>query len=208
MLPNMQFYLEENRYNIILFATDDPFLINNVASGIIDCRVRYANKDNYDKIINHPKYQDLTHGIYIKDGYQVDGRVDTLYIATDESVKRKIELIKLRVPAFEKLLSFYNQMMIPNLYGFNEFDPFVINHFLKDPIAIAESAALLQQDPEFLATELALIAESVIDDRFRMFTVATMWKNKINKCFTQTDIDRLTVPMMNSFKQTGVRIDV
>jgi hypothetical protein len=99
-------------------------------------------------------------------------------------------------------------MMVPNLYGFGEFDPFVISQFLKDHVAMSESAELLQQDPDFLASELGLITESVIDDRFRLFTVATMWKNKINKCFTQEDIDKLSLPMMNSFKQTGVQIDV
>jgi len=207
MLSNMQFYLEENRYSIILFADTDPFLVNNIVSGIIDCRVRYTTKENYDKIVNHEKYQDLTHGIYLKNGHITDGRIDTLYIANDVSIQRKIELIKLRAPAFRRLLHFYNEMMVPNLYGFGEFDPFVISQFLKDHVAMAESAELLQQDPDFLASELGLIAESVIDDRFRLFTVATMWKNKINKCFTQEDIDRLSLPMMNSFKQTGVKID-
>lgn len=204
----MHFYLEENRYNLILFASKDPFLINNVASGILDCSVKWTSETNYEKIINHEKYQNLLHGIFIRSGHRTDCRLDSVYIANEPSIRRKIELIKLRTPAFAALLQYYNEMMVPNLWGFGEFDPFVIHHFLKDPIAIKECADMISQEPDFLEAELRMVTESLLDDRFRLFTVATVWKNKINDCQTQEDINRLMEPMYDSFKQRGVRIDV
>lgn len=203
----MNLFIQESRFRIILFADTDPFLINNLASGIIDCKVNTCDDVGYQNIITHPKYGDTTHGMYFQTPPS-GGRLDTLYIMQEPSIQRKIELLKLRAPAMRALQKHYNEETVTNLYGFGEFDPFVIKYFLKNKIAMEECASFVKQDPEFLADELSLIVESVIDDRFRLFTVCNMWKNKINQCTTQEDIDRLLLAMLRSLRLIGTDIDV
>ena len=203
----MNLFIQESRFRIILFADTDPFLIKNLASGILDCKINACGDAEYQSIINHPKYGDTTHGMYFSIQPAL-GRLETLHIVKEPSIQRKIEIAKLRAPAFRLLQQHYNEAMIDNIYGFSEFDPFVINYFLKNKIAMEESASYFKHDPEFYTAELSLIVESVIDDRFRLFTICNMWKNKINNCTTQEEIDRLIAPMIQSIRFYGANIDV
>lgn len=203
----MNLYIQESRYGIVLFADTNPFLVNNIASGILDCKVNSCDDQVYSDIMTHKNYGDTTHGMFFTKTPSLR-KIDTMHLKDEPLIRHKIELVKLRAPAFRQLLRYYNEEVIPNLYGFGEFDIFIIDRMLKDKAAMTEYANLLKQDTDFLTSELSLRVESAMDDRFRLFTVCSMWASKINNCTTQDDIDRLMSPMKSSIKIIGTDINV
>ena len=195
----MNLYIEENGYRIIVGAGNDPFLINNIASGILNCTIRMCNQHTYTNITTHKNFQDGDTGIM----FSATG-LETVTLAAFPEVQKLINLIKIRTPAFKKLLELYNMASLPNLYGFGPVDPIIIELALKDPAAISDYAELMNQDADFVKSELSMIVDCIKDDRFRIFTVSTLWKNKINQCQTETEINNLLEPMHKSFHMIGV----
>jgi len=199
----MNLYLEENSYKIIVGAGTDPYLINNISSGILDCVIRVCKNIAYDAITSHKNFKNLEDGIY----FGPNG-LETISLKDKPRIQNIINLINLRTPAFKQLLELYNQASLPNLYGFGPMDPVVIKHTLSDNVAISEYATVMNLDECFAKSELNMIVESIWDDRFRIFTICNMWKERINQCYTREDIDKLYGPMKNSFNGVGISVNV
>jgi hypothetical protein len=75
---------------------------------------------------------------------------------------------------------------------------------LNQPNSIIEYAEIMNLTPEFAKQELSMIVNSIAEDRFRIFALCNMWREKINKCYTQADIDKLSDPMLSTFWMAGI----
>lgn len=199
----MNFYIEETGFKVIVYAGKNPYLINNLCSGVLNCRVLHCESIGYESIVNHMKFNLPKNGSYF--GHN---SLECLPLSEHPRIQNLIKVLNLRAPAFDKLLEHYNQAMISNLWGFGDLDVIAVKQSLTDKLAMSEYAAIMRQDADFATSELSLIVDSIIDDRFRIFSVCSMWKEKINNCFTQEEIDRLMLPMKHSFKASGIRNDV
>jgi hypothetical protein len=196
----MFFYLEDYASKAILYAHTDLMLITNLQSGILDIHKRILiGGPTADKIQAHGRLHTNDIGIKFGQNTVVEFLLDNF-----PDAKRKQELIKLRAPLFEKLLVQSRLACANNSYGFNVGDDIYIRYALNQSNCINEYAEIMNLSPEFAKQELTMIVNSIADDRFRIFAICNMWKERINKCYTQADIDRLAEPMLSTFWMAGI----
>jgi hypothetical protein len=113
----------------------------------------------------------------------------------------------IRKPCFEKLLKCINTYSLSNNIGFQLGDEQIITHALTDNRALEEYAEVQNISSEFAKKELTLISQSVLRDRFRVFTVSTLLKNKINQITNETDVPEILELINKSFTLYGI-VDV
>lgn len=198
----MHYYLEDFTVNAILLITQDVFLINNLMSGVLDCTrctLASSNGHTIEKLEVHGYQETNDTGIKFTPNGLVEFSLDDY-----PEVRRKQELIKIRKPAFELLLESAKSARSNNMYGFAPGEEFYIKHALDNPNSINEYAQVIGIDPEFAKEELSMIVDSIFLDNFRIFTVCTMWKERINKCNTKEEIDKLLSPIRSTFWMAGI----
>jgi hypothetical protein len=121
-----------------------------------------------------------------------------------EYTVEKIRLIKLRKSLFEELLFNVQKHTASNRIGFNFGDEIYIQYALANEAALSEYASVMNMSLEFAKKELNLISESVIKNNFRIFTVASQLKEKINKVYTDADADHIKILINKSFYTAGM----
>lgn len=198
----MYYYLQDHSSKSIIFLTDDIFLANNIQSGILDCYLKFI--DNYEQIkavIEHLEKEDvISSGI----GLAPNGDIRIIDLELFDHVKEKIKLIRIRKPCFEELLTCVRKHSSYNHIGFNYGDELFIQHALRDPRALEEYAMVLGITPEFAKKELTMISESTIKDNFRIFTVSSMIKEKINQLTDPSQVEGMIKFIRNSFIFPGI----
>jgi hypothetical protein len=170
----MFYYLEDHATGAILFIHQDPYLVSNIKSGILDCYLHV-----------------LTNGAVTANILQTHSNPDTVLkmapnrlaeLPITDALRKKIDCIKLRRPAFELLLESSKKYRNKNLYGFHTSDMDVIQHALTNRNKLEDYAQVMGIDVEFAKKELSMIVESVYIDQFKIFTVCNLWKQRINDC--------------------------
>jgi hypothetical protein len=198
----MIFYLVDSQNDAILFISDDIFLVNNIKSGILDCERRVLNNDSYfisEQIKNYINSSNDTIGIKL-----VSNQIVEFSLKEFPFTIKKKELAQIRKIAFEELLFGARSSRAKNIYGFNLGDEFYIKNALNNNLALEEYASIMKIDTEFAKQELSLIVDSIFLDNFRIFTVSNMLKEKINKCVTREEIEKILPIIKNSFWMAGV----
>ena len=196
----MFYYLEDYASKAILYAHTDLMMITNLQSGILDVHKRILiTGPTADKIQAHGRLPTNDTGIKFGQNTIVEFSLENF-----PDAKRKQELIKLRSPLFEKLINQSRLACAQNAYGCNINDDIYIRYALNQPNSIIEYAEIMNLTPEFAKQELSMIVNSIAEDRFRIFALCNMWREKINKCYTQADIDKLSDPMLSTFWMAGI----
>jgi hypothetical protein len=196
----MYYYLEDYSTNAVIFVTSDVHVINNLMSGILDCHRFVVYDDETFKILNE-------HGSKISNDTGIKflkGSIEEFSIDAFPDLKRKQELVKIRAPLFKLLLQHANRFAASNRYGFWYTDEFTIKYALSNPSMIEEYASIMNISADFAKQELTLIVDSILADNFRIFTVCNMWKERINKCNTYEDAEKLRVPIEQTFWLAGI----
>lgn len=195
----MNYYLEDSASKAIILISDNIFLVNNISSGLLD---NYLSTTVYSETASKIKEHLSKHtNVGIAFGKNSLEEVD---LTDFEYTREKIRLIKLRKPLFEELLLNVHRYTASNRIGFNFGDEVYIQYALANKDALSEYATVMNISPEFAGKELKLISDSVIKNNFRMFTVASQLKEKINN--VQTDIDATNVKTIisKSFHLAGM----
>lgn len=170
----MFYYLEDHATSAILFIHQDPYLVSNIKSGILDCYLHV-----------------LTNGEATAKLLRTHSNPDTLLkmapnslveLPITDALRKKTDCIKLRIPAFELLFESSKKYRNKNLYGFHTSDIAVIQHALTNQNKLEDYAQVMKIDVEFAKRELNMIVESVHIDQFKIFTVCNLWKQRINTC--------------------------
>ena len=194
-------YLQDQSTSAVLFIHQDPYLVNNLKSGILDC---YSNsftkatstvtelQDHSDKQINDTGIRIAPHG------------TTEFSLEKFPAIAKKQELIKVRKVGFVALLHYAQQYRAKNLYGFHPTDPFIIERALSDQDRINEYATIMGVSPEFSKEELTMVAESIYIDQFRLLTVCNLWKKYINQIYTVEEMNNLLPRMKQSFVSPGI----
>jgi hypothetical protein len=195
----MIYYLEDTATRSIVFISDDILLTNNISSGILDVYLRtLAPGSNVTKIKEHLT-TNFDTGIAFGQGALVE--VD---LTNFSYTKEKLRLVRLRRLLFEELLANVQASVASNKIGFNQGDEFYIHYALTDNNALEEYASVLNMSPEFAKKELTLISESVIKNNFRIFTVATLLKEKINAVHNEEEAKVVKSLLKSSFNTAGM----
>jgi hypothetical protein len=194
-------YLQDHPTSAVLFIHQDPYLVNNLKSGILDC---YSNsftkltstvtelQDHSNKKINDTGIRVVPHG------------TDEFSLEEFPEIAKKQELIKIRKVGFVALLEHAQQYRAKNLYGFHPADPFIIERALDDQDRIYEYATIMGVSSEFAKEELTMVAESIYIDQFRLLTVCNLWKKQINQTTTVEEMTNLLPRMKQSFVSPGI----
>jgi hypothetical protein len=190
----MLYYLEDHASSALLFIHQQPYLVNNLKSGILDCYVR-----TFDK--SYPIIETLQNHSNVDTIFKI-GPTGLIEIPITDKLRYNCNLIKIRHPAFEVLLQAAEQYRNKNSYGFYPSDPFVINLALQDANRIDEYASVMNISSEFAKQELTMIAESIQIDQFKIFTVCNLWKQRINSCEDPATIQQYIKLIKRSFAST------
>ena len=190
----MYYCLKEYTLNAILSINQDVYIINNLMSGILDCQ-RIIIDDATGKLIEKHFVRNNLKKII---AYFPDKKIKIHDVDHYPDVEKKTKLAALRTPAFEVLLQYYRNATAHNQYGFSDFDVFNIYNAIQKNENVQEYAEIMQQDASFAKNELTLLSQSLLEDNFRIFTVCQLWKKKINKCYTQEQINNVIAQMQNS----------
>lgn len=198
----MFYYLEEHVSRCILVISDSIFLINNMRSGLLDCHLKFtenkATADHIEKHLLDPKGIGIT---------VIQDTPSPVSLKNFELTVEKLRLAMIRKPCFEKLLKCIDTYSSLNKIGFQHGDEHVITHALKDNRALEEYAEVHNISPEFAKKELTLISQSVLRDKFRVFTVSTLLKNRINQLTDEKDVPEMLELINKSFTLYGI-VDV
>jgi hypothetical protein len=198
----MFYYLEEHTSKCIIVISDDIYLINNISTGLLDCNLKFTeNKNAADRVAQHlldPKGIGITIN---------QDNPTPVSLKNFESTVEKLRLAMIRKPCFEKLLKCINTYSLSNNIGFQLGDEQIITYALTDNRALEEYAEVQNISSEFAKKELTLISQSVLRDRFRVFTVSTLLKNKINQITNETDVPEILELINKSFTLYGI-VDV
>ena len=194
-------YLQDHATSAVLFIHQDPYLVNNLKSGILDC---YSN--SFTKVTGTvTELQDHCNKKINDTGIQIvpDGTAE-FSLEDFPDIAKKQELIKIRKVGFIALLEHAQQYRSKNVYGFHPADPFVIERALTDQDRINEYATIMGVSPEFAKEELTMVAESIYIDQFRLLTVCNLWKKHINQITTVDEMNNLLPRMKQSFVSPGI----
>jgi hypothetical protein len=196
----MFFYLEDHATGIILFIDNDPFIVKNLKSGILDCNIfSFDSKDaTVTNILDHLD-KESNEGIKL----QPFG-LKKFDLTEYPEIKNKIHLLRIRSKAFKILQKKAEIYRSKNCYGFHPADIFSINTALTSQDRIDEYAQVMNINPRLARQELEMISESAHTDQFRIFTVCEMWKSKINKTTTSEEVETLIEIIIPSFFSPGI----
>jgi hypothetical protein len=190
------YYLQDHATAAILFIHKNPYIVNNLKSGILDC-YSFSFSDygtTVEKIQEHSNKITNETGIRI-----VPPSIEEFSLDNYPEIARKQELIKIRASGFEELLACSEQYRNRNSYGFHPIDPIVIKEMLENQNRIEDYATVMGISPEFAKTELDMIVNSTFIDQFKIFTVCNLWKQRINTCEDQTTMQRYIGLIKQSF---------
>jgi hypothetical protein len=151
-----------------------------------------------NRIIDHLS-QNTETGIAFGNGSLIE-----IDLTNFQYTREKLRLINLRKPLFELLLSSVQQHNASNRIGFSPADDIYIQYALSNSEALAEYASALGMSTEFAKKELTLISDSAIKNNFRIFTVATRLKEKINSVHTVQDADAVRPLIKSAFDLAGM----
>lgn len=195
----MFYYLEETDSKCVLVISDDIYLINNMASGLLDAAFRTTdNKDLAEKVMTHMS-NNTDIGISLVKGFP-----KPVSLRNFDTTAKKLKLAAIRKPCFEKLLKCVRSHTAMNKVGFNNGDEFYIQYALSNKNALDEYAEVLGMDPDFARKELTLISESALRDNFRVFTVSNLIKNKINQMTNESEIPDMIELITKAFTLYGI----
>ena len=194
----MTYYLEDHASGIIVAASSDLFVITNLKSGIIDCHLKVSSNNDLESIVD--THKPVFTGVALQKGN------DIVYKSVSEFkfIKEKITLAKLRKNCFVELINQVKLSNLKNLTGFDFGDEVYVQYALSNNDALREYASVTGTSEEFAKKELELISKSAIEDRFRIFTVATMIKNKINQVTTTEQATELIAYTRRVFITAGI----
>ncbi len=192
------YYLEEHTSKCILAISEDVYLINNIRSGFDSLLKFTEHKETAEYVKRHLEGLH-TIGITI-----IDDKPIPVSLKNFEQTVENIRLVTLRKPCFEKLLQCVRNHKALNKIGFISGDEFYIQHALSNQHALEEYAQVHNISADFARKELTLLSESVIRDNFRVFTVATLLKNKINQMTDQNQVSDILDLINRSFSLYGI----
>jgi hypothetical protein len=195
----MIYYLEDSATRSIVFISDDILLTNNVASGILDVYLRSLKPGPSVTTIKEHLTTKFDTGIAFSNGGFIE-----LDLTDFSYTKEKLRLVRLRKPLFEELLINVQKATASNKIGFIPGEEFYIQHALRDDNALEEYALVLNMSLEFAKKELELISESVIKNNFRIFTIATLLREKINTVSNEEEADAIKLLLASYFNRAGV----
>jgi hypothetical protein len=197
----MYFYLQDYISKAVFFIDQDILLVNNVQSGILDCTKHILEYDRtiVSKIESHCKLITNDVGLRLS-----SGNISEFSLDDYPEAKRKQELVKIRTPLFKRLLRQATLAYSNNCHGFSPADELYIQHAINKPDLIFEYSEIMNISETFAKEELSMIVDSIMLDRFRIFSLCNMWKEKINKCMTHEDAFKLLKPMTESFYMAGI----
>lgn len=194
------FYLEDHTSKAILFSTDNIFLLNNIKAGILDCRIHSvipAHKKLFEKLSTRLKKVTARSGLrYSQDS---DKKLCVFDLSNYPETKIKYDLINMRLPAFEILLDEHRLYMTRVNFGFSEQDFFHMHYAIKNKTCLEHYAYQTGISKEFALQELELLSSSAIIDSFKVFSLCTAWKKKINNTTKKQDIEKLLPLIRMSF---------
>jgi hypothetical protein len=196
----MFYYLQDHASAIIISISQNPYVIKNLKSGLLDCTIFSFDSHNstVDTLLKHFD-QDSNEGIkLLKSG------LIKLDLQQYPEVKNKIFLAKIRTKAFDLLLRKAKIYRLTNSYGFHASDPFVIAKALSDQNRIDEYAQVIGLDTFMARQELEMISNSIQIDLFRIFTISQLWKKHINQTSTIDDIEKIINNIELSFFSPGI----
>jgi hypothetical protein len=194
-------YLQDHATSAVLFIHQDPYLVNNLKSGILDC---YSN--SFTKLTGTvTELQDHCNKQINDTGIKIVPQGTTEFSLEEfPAIAKKQELIKIRKVGFVALFEYAQQYRAKNLYGFHPADPFIIERALSDQDRIHEYATIIGISPEFAREELTMVAESIYVDQFRLLTVCNLWKKQINQTTTVEEMTQLLPRIKQSFISPGI----
>lgn len=195
----MIYYLEDSASSSIILVSDNILLVNNLSSGLLDNYLKtITHKETASQITDHlSKHTNVGIAFGKNSLIEVD-------LTNFEYTSEKIRLVKLRKPLFEELLFNVQRHTASNRIGFNFGDEVYIQYALSNESALSEYASVMNMSLEFAKKELKLISESVIKNNFRIFTVASQLKEKINNVKTDADVNNIKILISKAFNQAGM----
>lgn len=194
----MIYYLEDHTSGIVVAASPDPFVITNLKSGILDCHLKVSNNNDLESAVD--SHTPVFTGVALQKGHAVSYKS----ISEFKFIKEKIALAKIRKSCFVELVTQVKLSNLKNLIGFDFGDEVYVQYALSNNDALTEYAGVTGTSEEFAKKELELISKSAIEDRFRIFTVASMIKNKINQVTTTEQATELIAYTRRVFTTAGI----
>lgn len=193
------FYLEDHSSKAILIASNDVFLLGNIRSGILDCylkKIDTVDKKLINLIKSHSNLTPVKKGIRL-----INGGIGLSSISLENfpETKNKYDLIRIRQPAFEILLDEHKNYISRISLGFQKNDYLNIHLALSHRSALEFYAKMTGVGVEFAEQELTLLKDSYLLDYFKLFSLCTMWKKKINNAKLKENIDELIPLIKKSF---------
>jgi hypothetical protein len=183
------YYIKDHTTNGILFVSHDAYLVNNLKEGILDCYchtlVAPAQESSIGKLIEHCNKDVIDTGIKFVNNALEEFALDEFPI-----LRHKQNLIKIRKPGFEKLLSDARRYRSENLHGFHSSDLDTIKSAISNQNQLNEYARIIGMSPSFAKQELSMIVESIQADQFKIFTICNLWKQRINQCESSEEIKK------------------
>jgi hypothetical protein len=200
----MIYYFFDFNTDIVLFADTDPYLVSNLAEGILNCKLgQYPLNDQLsDVLLEYSKTDATFNGIKID---FIKSQTSNVSLENFPELQYNRQLISLRYIAFKELLHNYKLCLFRSSFGFNDIDALTLNYGVTNEQCISEYARITNATAEFAKSELSLIHESVLQERFRAFTAALEFKKKINNTTTMEEINKLTMAIRNVFFNLGLR---
>lgn len=194
----MFYYLEDHVSKNIFFISPNPYLINNLRSGILDCHFFSIDSgEDANRLLKHIKKDENNLGIK----FSTNGLEE---FPLNDILRNKQKLTKIRARAFTVLLNEANVYRSKNIYGFYPSDPFIIKEALTDQNRIYEYVQTMNITEEAARSELNMIIDSIYIDQFRLFTICNMWKKKINKITTIEECENIIKKIIKSFYSAGI----
>lgn len=181
-----------------------PNMTSVMQSGILDCAKRIC-VSNANTIAMQNRWLDIQTGPRQDTAVRFAPQgFEEFSLTHFPEVANKLNLIKIRQPLFEILFRQHALACCNNAYGFDAVDEIHVAWALADPLRLQEYATIMGMSVEFAQQELSMISHSINADRFRVFALCNLWREKINACTSQEQCDALREPLLKSFWETGV----
>jgi len=195
----MLYYLQDHISKCIVAVSEDVYLLNNLRSGFIDGYIKTFENNGVAAFIKEQLDNGVEMGIFLD-----LGKPKVVSLKNFSVLKEKMKLVRVRKPCYEELLKQQRTYLLSNKIGFNHGDEIYIQHALSNSRALEEYAELTEMTEEFARKELTLLSESVFRDNFRAFTIASMFKNKINKITTIEESSEMIENIRRTFLSAGI----
>jgi hypothetical protein len=195
----MLYYLQDHISKCIVAVSEDVYLLNNLRSGFIDGYIKTFENAGLAAFIKEQLDNGVEMGIFLD-----LGKPKVVSLKNFSVLREKLNLVRVRKPCYEELLRQQRTYLLSNKIGFNHGDEIYIQHALSNDRALEEYAELTGMTEEFARKELTLLSESVFRDNFRAFTIASMFKIKINKITTIEESSEMIETIKRTFLSAGI----